>query len=772
MSPNKWIVLLPMATLVGVGIVLQLPAVWQLPLLLVLLVGFIGFFLRQPMQMAWQQWRETQRELPPEPMKSLPRWQIILEIVFLAGVTLFFTQDLWRSDATMKLPGAEMEWLTGHVQVAHQALRDYGDIPLWNPYYRNGEPLIDNAFSFILNPLSSLPGLLLDVPQGIKYSVVFYAFFAALGGWFLAFALKLSLPARLLLGLMLLGKGNMTSMFLTGYYQLAVQQAYFAWIIAGTIATIKTRDRWAIILTGVMMALMFMAGNVWYILPMMVCIFVVTVAYSLPFWRDWHNIKRAWLRLMAAGMVTLSVSAVYTLPILAHYDHIGNHDDEIEAGWETVFRWRVPALFVTPDMQSALAGFVIYVPADNMMIPAYPHFYYSAVIPAWFVILIFVVMPPLYPYLHRPFSRLDYRRLWLAGSVLIVLMTMWGMGGTPLFEWLYANIAVLRGWRFVGRALAVASFWIAVLVALRVDALWRALTTAPFLSRLRRGSLIVFGVIWLAAGISLNHSAWDWAYQDQVIPYDRGLLQDEETKIPPCLQQLREQNPDAALRVWVNHYSQIEPFIRQRIRIGNIAADFLLLPDAYTIGDPMMDWWRNLPEYAMPVDDAQRQFLEAMGYQPYSDIQAGQWQCFYQHPTIGMPYSFALPQPVFGKYGEWEHLRPFIMPVLAVENKYDTIGVLVPAHITEQVLIVKETAYPGWTVTVNDVPAKLDITGGFMSVVLPAGTPTELYQVVFMYRPPLMIWGGAVTVLTIVLICGYLLRIDKPVFRLMRSCCG
>jgi hypothetical protein len=112
------------------------------------------------------------------------------------------------------------------------------------------------------------------------------------------------------------------------------------------------------------------------------------------------------------------------------------------------------------------------------------------------------------------------------------------------------------------------------------------------------------------------------------------------------------------------------------------------------------------------------------------------------------------------------------MPVLAVENKYDTIGVLVPAHITEQVLIVKETAYPGWTVTVNDVPAKLDITGGFMSVVLPAGTPTELYQVVFMYRPPLMIWGGAVTVLTIVLICGYLLRIDKPVFRLMRSCCG
>ncbi len=760
MSPNKWIWLLPIGALVSVAIVLQLPAIWQLPILLLLLVGFAGFFLWRPLQRIWQRWQHSQRELPSQPIKPLSRWQIILEIAFLGCVTLFFTQDLWRSDATMKLPGGEAEWLAAYVQVAHQALTEYGDIPLWNPYFRNGEPLIDNAHSFILNPLSSILGLLLDVPQGIKYSVVFYTFFAALGGWFLAYGLKLSLPARLLLGLMLLGKGNMTSMFMTGYYQLAAQQAYFGWIIAGTIAIFKTRERWAIILTGVMMALMFMAGNVWYILPMMVSVVITAIVYSLPFWRDWRAIWQAWWRLIAAGIVTLTVSAVYTLPILAHYDHIGNHNDEVEAGWEVVFLERVPALYVTPDMQSALGGFVVYQPAADAMEPSYPHFYYSAVVPVWFVVLIFVLIPPLYPRWHRPAARFDYRRLWLAGSLLAILMTMWGIGGTPLFEWLYANSGLLRGWRFVGRALAVASFWIALLVALRVDAIWRAFAAIVRL-RLRYCLLSVLILLCLAAGISLNQNAWESAYRDQVIPYNKGLLLDEETKIPPCLQQLREQNPNANLNVWVNGYSQIETFIRQRIRLANIAADFLLLPDSYTIGDPAMDLWRNMPEYALPVDDAQRQFLEERGYDPSLESQVGRWQCFYRHTTIGMPYAFALPKPVFSQHNAWEALRPFVMPVHAVENKYDTIGVLVSAHLREQVLIVKETAYPGWQVTVNDVPATLEIMGGFISVVLPPGNHDEVYRVVFAYRPPLVYLGGGITILAIMIICGYLLRVDK-----------
>ncbi len=761
MHRGLW-VLLPILTLVSALMLMQLPQVWQFPVMLALILALYLGLARQKLwalvQEARQAWLNYRRDHAAPVFQPLSRWQIGAEIAFLAVATLFFTQGLWRSDNTTKLPGSEMEWVTSYVQVAHQALTEYGDIPLWNPYYRNGEPLIDNAHSFILNPLSSIFGLLFDVPQGIKYNVVFYAFFAALGGWFLAYVLKLSLPARLLLGLMLLGKGNMTSMFLAGYYQLAAQQAYFGWIIAGTIVVIKTRERWAIILTGVMMALMFMAGNVWYILPMMMSVLVVAVCYSLPL-RDKQAIGQAWLRLIAAAIVTLTVSAVYTLPVVTQYDHIAHHTDEIQAGWEVVEYWRVPTLYFNPNAYDAWYGLTTFLPRQNNFSHALPHFYYSAVIPSSLVLLIFVLIPPIYPLFHHPISKLDYRRLWLAGLVLGIFMTLWGMGGTPLFEWLYANIAPLRRWRFVGRALAVGSFWVALLVALRLDALWRAINGMQFAPRvLRRIALLMVFITTLAAGWQLN--SLSWSHQAQVI--SRGIAVDEnESYVARCLRQLRQAYPDAELSIWMMSYVELEPFIRYRVRLSHIGADFLAVPDPSTVGIPEMNLWERMPEYGLPLVYSQRQYLFDRGYKPEQDIRAYNNTCFLRHPMKSVPYAFALPEGIFLQYWNWEQLSRYTMPVLAYENRLDTIAVLIAKQPIEQTLIVKETAYPGWTVTVNGVPAKLDITGGLISVVLPPGVRHEMYQVVFAYRPPRLYGGAVITFIAIFLCCAYLLQVDE-----------
>src|SRR5207244_225323 len=66
-------------------------------------------------------------------------------------------------------------------------------------------------------------------------------------------------------------------------------------------------------------------------------------------------------------------------------------------------------------------------------------------------------------------------RVWLVGIFIVIFFTLWGAGVNPIVEWLYRNFPLIGQWRFVSRMLGVASFWIAVLVAMRVDGLWRTL---------------------------------------------------------------------------------------------------------------------------------------------------------------------------------------------------------------------------------------------------------------------------------------------------------
>jgi hypothetical protein len=72
-------------------------------------------------------------------------------------------------------------------------------------------------------------------------------------------------------------------------------------------------------------------------------------------------------------------------------------------------------------------------------------------------------------------------------------------------------------------------------------------------------------------------------------------------------------------------------------------------------------------------------------------------------------------------------------------------------------------------VTVNGVPAKLDITGGFISVILPPGARHEVYQVIFAYRPPLVYGGAVISFIAIFLCCAYLLRVDEHLQKWRKS---
>jgi uncharacterized membrane protein YfhO len=75
------------------------------------------------------------------------------------------------------------------------------------------------------------------------------------------------------------------------------------------------------------------------------------------------------------------------------------------------------------------------------------------------------------------------------------------------------------------------------------------------------------------------------------------------------------------------------------------------------------------------------------------------------------------------------------------------------------VLIVQESAYPGWQVRVDGQRVRLEVVDGLVGVAIPRGEAT--YTVEFVYRPPLVMVGGALSIITALVLMGYLLRADR-----------
>jgi len=673
----------------------------------------------------------------------IPRIQVIAEFAIIVALALSVTSHYLPYDPTTKIPGIEMEWITGSAHVAHVSLQEYGYLPLWNPYYRYGEPLIGNAVSFILNPFSSVPILLVGAEQGTKWAVALGVVIAGIGGWVLARVLGMGVIGRLLLAALLIGKGNMHTNITAGYFQLGLQQIYFPYIIAGAIAVMRGAQRWSIVLTGIMTALLFMAGNVWYILPMLISMGMIAIGHTVGVPHNCLFNWRGWGGMILAGVITLGVSAPYTLPVMTHLDHIGNHNDECQAGWEVQDLARVPALYTVSDIDFASVDLFILAPCFNQIRSSGAHFHYSFVMPHWIVFIIFILLPPIVPFLHRPALAHEWR-LWLIGLWLLILMTMWGIGGTALWEFLYAEIELLRGWRFVGRALAVASFWVAILIALRIDGLSRALQA--YRGRWKWGALALLSLTLM---IGVNEPLQQWSRH----------LTPVESHLGNCLTDWNQQYQDDEAMFKIG-YNIMWTLIDNDMQLHNIEADFLPLPDDVTIGASQL--WLNweMPAYAYPTTPEIERTLGTWGYNLLDDVLSDDETCLYYDNSDSVPYAFTAPLNSYREVVAWSSLYREVTTLTHYERLPDTIYVLAPPHDVETVLTVRELAYPGWEVWVNDEKVDLEIVGGLVSVELPpSDTPSA---VTFAFRPPLHMQGSAITIITAVLASIFLLWRRKP----------
>ncbi len=685
--------------------------------------------------------------------RTMPGWVsriypfiVVAELILITWMAVTTTDAFWKNDPDQTLPGREVEWQVNTAYTAAQSWRDYGYIPLWNPWLEYGHPLFDNAQSFLLNPFATLPSLLWGGVRGIKLGVGIHALLATWGGWFLGRVLNLGTVGRVLLALLMLGKGNMLAMFGAGYYQLALAQAYFPWIVAGTLAMLRGEGRrWPVGLVAVALTLQFWGGTIWYSLPMALTVGLMAAFYGVGWLRQ--RINGAGLRnLMLTGIFTLGLSAMTLIPLWLQREYMGAHPDDTSGGTKADLG-EVIEQYYTTDVW-------LYVTGDA---PGEAHFYYSFITPLWYAAILFLFLPPIPRVLHRE-SQSQTWRLWAVAGIMIVVCTLWGAGGNPVIVWLYQHVPLLPQWRFVGRALAVASFWIAVLIAMRVDGLWRVIWYSDWYRSSVRPSLIHAAQVFLsgllvvaswAAASEVNDS-----WENFAGTVGRDFWKDDRT----CIAWLRENNPDAYLSAYQYGYEPVVAYIENRVVMWDIEADFEPLPLEFTLSHRNVTQTR--PEYAVAWSKDIRRAVADWGYKPVpgSPRPVDKHYCLYRRAGA-LDFAYAVPLSTLQTY--FGPLKPSqTLPVTVTDHFPDRIRVEARGSSAgSRVVVVQQLAHPGWEVKVDGNPAYLESVGGLIGVLLPRNN--RLHRVEFRYRPPLLYRGGALTLLTSVVLGLYLLRADR-----------
>lgn len=398
----------------------------------------------------------------------------------------------------------------------------------------------------------------------------------------------------------------------------------------------------------------------------------------------------------------------------------------------------------------------VFVPKGAKTALGEPHFYYSYVIPFWFFVLIFVIIPPIHP-LTQISGISQSWRIWAVGLFMFSFATLWGMGGTGLFKFLYEYVPLLGQWRFVGRAFATSSFWLAVMIAMRVDGLWRSLR--PYIARVpatfRYG---FFYAVAIAIFLFSNAVAFDSVRFWQG---ERDGLHTVNVATPEasCLEWLRESYPDREFNVWQLGYVMVRPFVENRIRLVNIEADFIPIELTPTIGAPNLGLLGDDAAYILNPQGAYlTHYVDELGYQGMENTPLINGNpCIYYNAAYDAPYASWITRNTLVEHWD-DRLGVFgeMRPTLAYLRLYDRIYVAAEASSNEdRIVVVQERALQGWKVYVDDKVADLEIIGGWIGVRLPSDDQNHL--VYFVYKPLWLQIGIGISLISFVIAAVYLI---------------
>ncbi|MFN8420999.1 MAG: hypothetical protein U0528_17420 [Anaerolineae bacterium] len=688
-------------------------------------------------------------------LPTLSLLMLIIEIAVIVSVSLYSTREYQDWSPRLKIGGDEFSYLINSGAIASKIFQQTGAIPLWNPFVRMGEPLLENPFSYMLNPLMTFPVLYGGMFQGPKFALLLQVVLLGLGGWTLGRVLRLHSAGRVLLGLMLAGNGSLVGAVSGGFYQMALTQTYIPWVLAGLIGTIYLHRRWPVALLTIATTLMLFGGTFWYVLPAAI-ICALIVAFHLRVHPETRMLTfDGWVfkRLLIAGVFIIFLSMVRLLPQIAHADYVVHPLASLTRTdpLETLFSFYVdPTLHDLPYAQFFM--------------------FYHYITPFWFLALVVVMRLLIYKPFYSIFT--NRGRIVIPLLLAILFFTLWGQEDTPLMEWLYNTFTFFKEWRFLARMMAAATPLIAVLIAIWFDDV--AYAAKPVVGRTRRwvnarladaqGNIIARLPTLSRAVLIIMVVAGTFAAFNVQANWSRlGGLNSIGLDANPGVTYLRDQNPTKFLSVitagffsYFTHWDTLT-----RAYFGN--PDYRPRGDYSTLG--RLEMMPKYPEYASGVDEGFSNYLRE---QNFTQIEGS--------PALANILSlwYNPAAPTYSFLVNIERLKNSGDPLTASDtiptSYYHQIDrVVVPitgSYPAGSVLVIQETAYPGWEVTINGQSVHLESVGELLGVVLPDPDPANAaVEVVFEYRPRLFYVGAICTVLAALALTIYLLRLDIPLGR-------
>jgi hypothetical protein len=414
-------------------------------------------------------------------------WALIA--LLWAIFVLIFMDGKWGSQ--YRFAGLEFERLSGIMIPFELSLKQDNQFATWNPTLAFGIPLLNNAFSYLYNPLYSVPVIWLGAAQGTKVSLALALLIAAWGAWLLARAFGLGALARITVALLYMGSGGLSGKMDAGHYQLFLSLTWFPWVMAGVWWTLHTERRRAVVLLTLSFALLFLSGNIYYTLHALVC----AVVLALPFvWRrtlPFVQVARV-RRLLIAAVLAVGLTGVQLIPTWQMREYVIHGDDpQLQGSYRDGLAASVPQ-FVFP--YDGWRQMIIGVRnMDNGTLFPSVDYAYIGLAPFVLMLAAFVAVV----FWRVPYDRpsVTYTALGLV-LVLAALMMIWGAGYGEVLRWLYRNVPLLSEFRHVARANTIAALWWIVAAGFAVDYLWRAIQAKTEKIDLRR-MVIVAVVIWV-----------------------------------------------------------------------------------------------------------------------------------------------------------------------------------------------------------------------------------------------------------------------------------
>ncbi|MBI1281813.1 MAG: hypothetical protein GC179_27055 [Anaerolineaceae bacterium] len=372
-------------------------------------------------------------------------------------------------DTNVRPIGTEHERLAGVIVPIQVGLQRYGHVPFWNSYLSNGVPLINNAFNYLLNPFHSFPILLFGGVTGSKIATIIALLIAGYGMWSLGLVIGLGALARVTTALFYMLNGSIAAKFGAGHFQLACSLAWPPLVLAAFWWTLHSSKRRAPILFAVSFALLFYAGNIYYVLHTTICCLVIVALHLIERHQGrWRFRYDRLQRTLIAGLFAFGLSALQFFPVwqvrdfVTHVQQVINNDGTLENSYS------IGQAFNNLTQPWPLWG----LQHPSKLSDAVDYAYIGNII---FVLVSLAFTQQLISRISRK-KQVSWKRhyaLAIAAAVILAsLMMLWAGGQVQPFPWLYAHIPLLAQFRFLGRALAIASLWWIVLAGIALDILW------------------------------------------------------------------------------------------------------------------------------------------------------------------------------------------------------------------------------------------------------------------------------------------------------------